>query len=392
MAHFEEYVDIPMIAEIKGRVDAVAAELTDQLMESVADVSMILQSLPGHLRSLPDACLVVDSLGNQVRHTLLEEFVQQQLAPYDQLFGYGKQHCTLEEVDRRWAWFKRLLKTVDTKFSSLCPQHWRLPLRLCVEFMRKTKRHVSELLAQLESKDAVDVSSLLKALQTSLRFEQEMCLQFETLFKPFGFERGMRANTSMVDFEDESMVQRSAVHQEIMDQCMDSFEKNAPADPTLDNIERLFLIKSFFILKGGISNGFDRYMGSYVVLERHNLEDLLRRLSTEDDTAQSNNESGPASGNVYGSSISMFVYIKNSIKRCTALTTGQTFYSLTKEFKACLQQYADMLKTRCPPLSGPTTIASTGQNYVPQPLCKITVGQESVICYVINTGEYCSEV
>ena len=57
-------------------------------------------------------------------------------------------------------------------------------------------------------------------------------------------------------------------------------------------------------------------------------------------------------GSVYGSSISMFVYIKNSIKRCTALTTGPTFLSLSKEFRTCLQQYAESLKNKCPAGSG----------------------------------------
>ena len=45
----------------------------------------------------------------------------------------------LPQVDRRWAWFRRLLRTVDSKFSTVCPPHWRLPLRLCLEFTDRTK-------------------------------------------------------------------------------------------------------------------------------------------------------------------------------------------------------------------------------------------------------------
>ncbi len=81
----------------------------------------------------------------------------------------------------------------------------------------------------------------------------------------------------------------------------------------------------------------------------------------------------------------MFVFIKNSIKRCTALTTGQTFLSLTKEFKTCMQQYADMLRARCP--------AQVTFNGPGQPLqARLAPGQETVICYLINTGEYCADV
>jgi hypothetical protein len=64
----------------------------------VADVSVIMQSLPGHLRSLPDACLVVDALGPFVRKQLLAEFVKLQLVPYEQTFGPERAHYNLEEV------------------------------------------------------------------------------------------------------------------------------------------------------------------------------------------------------------------------------------------------------------------------------------------------------
>ena len=53
-------------------------------------------------------------------------------------FSLPLMHACMQ-VDRRWAWFRRLLRTVDSKFSSVCPPHWRLPLRLCLEFTDRTK-------------------------------------------------------------------------------------------------------------------------------------------------------------------------------------------------------------------------------------------------------------
>lgn len=131
-------------------------------------------------------------------------------------------------------------------------------------------------------------------------------------------------------------------------------------------------------ISGEISGSFDKFMGSYVLLERQNLEELLQRLSKEEDTANNDEGQDRSDNNVYGSSMSMFVFIKNSIKRCTALTNGQTFLSLTNEFKACMQKYTAMLRTRCP--------QPVGQVY------KLPMGNEVAICYLINTAEYCSEV
>jgi len=62
-------------------------------------------------------------------------------------------------------------------------------------------------------------------------------------------------------------------------------------------------------------------------------------------------------GKVYGSSMNMFVYIKTSIKRCTALTTGNAFLALSKEFRTCLLKYADSLRARLP-----NPVVSQGQH------------------------------
>ena len=67
---------------------------------------------------------------------------------------------------------------MDAKFASVCPLHWRVPLRLTYEFVERTKGHLVVVLTALESKDAMDVHALLKALQTTLRFEQEMATRF----------------------------------------------------------------------------------------------------------------------------------------------------------------------------------------------------------------------
>lgn len=101
--------------------------------------------------------------------------------PISGLFGPGKAHYTLEQVDRRWSWFKRLLKYIELKFGTIFPAHWRLPLRLCLEFAARTKLHLQEMLTEMESQDRMDVHALLKALQSALRFESEMSDKFNLL-------------------------------------------------------------------------------------------------------------------------------------------------------------------------------------------------------------------
>ena len=180
LSHFDRYTAIPLIAEIRQRVDAIKADLKKhvhrafreigQLVDSIADANMMVEELPGGMKSLSDACLVVDALGPAARRELLEEFVQLQLVPYERLFGQDKAHFSLDQVERRWAWFKRLLKTVDQKFALICPAHWRLSLRLCLEFTERTKIHLVVLLTMMESRDDTDVHALLKVCLAHVNF------------------------------------------------------------------------------------------------------------------------------------------------------------------------------------------------------------------------------
>jgi vacuolar protein sorting-associated protein 53 len=156
-----------------------------------------------------------------------------------------------------------------------------------------------------------------------------------------------------------------------------------PTDHTRENqedeSESGFLKLANNVVSGGISSVFDKFLGSYVLLEKHNLDDMLAKLSAADDvTGEGKTQQ---SGNVYASASSMFVFIKNSIKRCIALTTGQTFFALSQEFRVCMQNYIAILKSRAPAEVSTTPL-----------LYRLPPGTEISLCFLINTGEYCAEV
>jgi hypothetical protein len=185
----------------------------------------------------------------------------------------------------------------------------------------------------LDSKDAIDVNSLLKALQSALRFEQEMSQHFNVAsFKIKG------KDVAEADLEEKLRVQGSLMYIPTDHNALNSSEEE----------ENNFLTMARAAICGGMSSTFDKFLGSYVQLERQNLEDMLKRLSMEDDTA----EEGATSlgGSVFNSSMHMFNFIKTAIKRCTALTKGPAFMSLSFEFKTSMQNYAQMLRDRLPML------------------------------------------
>lgn len=188
-----------------------------QLASSTADPEGFHRDadVPGQFRSLQEACLVVDALGGQARQqqvtclfkvfsawlsalplgqnlkivyvlyppsvlrflridplrtvfvnlalltTQIESFCNQQMQPYDPLFPQGSTQAGLDQIDRRFAWFRRLLRGVDLRFDGVFPKHWRLQHRLCMRFLAQTRTALAEML-EGGSKEAEDVTVLLK--------------------------------------------------------------------------------------------------------------------------------------------------------------------------------------------------------------------------------------
>ncbi|RHX98265.1 hypothetical protein DYB25_001494, partial [Aphanomyces astaci] len=91
---------------------------------------------------------------------------------------------------------------------------------------------------------------------------------------------------------------------------------------------------------------------------------------------------------VFSSSVNMFAYIRNSVKRCTALTVGQTFFDLQLEFKYCLGLYANRLVAKLP---GFITDSNTPPTHAAAAKWRLADKQEEELCFVINTAEYCAD-
>lgn len=407
MVYFDEYLTIPMISDIKNRIDSIQNDLKKNIQRIFREIGQLVDnititgtaatpstsfSLPQGLTSsiLSDLCRLIDVLGYQFRGEILDEFIQIQLVPYEKIFGNEKQYFTLDNVERRWPWFKRLIKSYDDKFQTIFPNHWKVSLRLCYDFYIRTKSHIVALLTSLESKNSIDVHLLLKALQSTIRFESEINSKYELS----DIAHLIQLKTSSLS----SMTNPSLLSSPVATKSHGS--DNQQNKEQQDELK--FLKDVYDVLKSGLSDSYDNFLNSYVLLERSNLEEMLEKLNSDEEITGNNSEH--ANGLVYGSSIAMFAFIKNSIKRCTALTNGQTFLALTKEFKTCMQKYAELLRSRCPIAMtvncpgqiNPNTLAIgvSCPVYRLTPPSNATVGSvtEISICHVINTGEYCSEV
>lgn len=81
-----------------------------------------------------------------------------------------------------------------------------------------------------------------------------------------------------------------------------------------------------FSFRGTISSCFEPYMGVYVSLEEATLLELVEKQVLDESW-----EAEPGSqSKILTSSTQVFLHIKKSLKRCTALTRSQTLFNLFK--------------------------------------------------------------
>jgi hypothetical protein len=152
-------------------------------------------------------------------------------------------------------------------------------------------------------------------------------------------------------------------------------------------------------LLGVASSAFDKYMGPYIALEEQSMDEQL--VSALEDRTVDTRGNHP----VFTTSTKLFVYIKGSITRCTALTKGNTFFLLYQAFQDSLRKYSQVLSSKLPP---PLLPKSVGPLHIaPVPFAKnplqpepapgqtasyrVPPGEEVTVCHVIGTCEYCAE-
>lgn len=265
----------------------------------------------------------------------------------------------LENIEERFHWFRQevLQRIIQDKFADVFPVSWQIEATLARLFLKSTHTHFTALLdpnGQCRDKEASNAPVLLKALQKTLVFEREITAWLER-------ERGTVFKTS---------------------------EENKKDDDGNDSgIEPLI---------GVASAAFEDHMGPYIALEDKAMEDQLAE-ALEDRTVDNRGERP-----VFISSTNLFVYIKGSITRCTALTKGKAFFLLYRAFQSALKKYAQILRGKLPPqvssmtsgaggLPIPGLVIPNSSNNQSTPTYRIPPGEEVTVCHIISTCQYCAD-
>lgn len=86
-----------------------------------------------------DACAVADVLGPDVRRHLIDRYVALELKEYRRIFRATDEAGHLDNISRRYAWFRRVLGTHELELGRVFPSEWKVGWALFTKFVAITR-------------------------------------------------------------------------------------------------------------------------------------------------------------------------------------------------------------------------------------------------------------
>lgn len=298
LSHFNRYQEVPKILQLKGDVTKIKKQLKDHIIREFRNMSELSAEdanadpnydAPSNTQ-LTTACKVVDVLAGSTKGELRRTLIDNQLQPYKKIFGRGKDEAKLGGTERRYNWFRRLLRKFDQTLDGVFPNHWQLLYRMCVEFCEQTKLGLAAEIGSTNAAD-IDVAVLLRALQKTIQFEKEMGDRFEVSASANGDANSneggmlMAPDGSMVD-PDSAEGARLKMQKDKEKEQRESGQGSGSGSSTIwgdgeegseDGNEKIAVV-----FKGLISSVFEPAMMSYILLERKNMKQMMDKVVNED--------------------------------------------------------------------------------------------------------------
>ncbi|KAL6715838.1 Vacuolar protein sorting-associated protein 53 [Lecanora helva] len=326
MAHFKSYRSIDQIATLSRNVSDLQREMLEQVCEDF-EITFAKGEVAQRRGILAEACLVMDALGDNARSRLITWYCNTQLREYRQLFRGSEEAGSLDNISRRYSWFKRMLKTYDDEHAAMFPPSWRVNELLANAFCESTREDFKGILQRSMRKadgQTLDVDLLLSCLQETLDFEHGLEKRF--------------TSTSRAS--------------------MDTVSSSDDKSP---------------IFSQAISEAFEPYLSVWVEAQDKHLSTMIPKYRAQP-PRQADEDFSPQM--VISSSTELFNFYRLTLAQCAKLSTGARLVELTKVFIKYLDQYAQQI------LLYYVSERPSGQTPSKTP-------QVEDLVLVLNTADYC---
>jgi len=370
--YFAEFKDIPKIEALKVSVEESKRLLEESIIEDFKRFSMSSEKLETEaLENLQAACVVIDVLGEHAAKSLAEWISKKQLEAFVMIFDVPSEPIHFENFEKRYSWLRRQLQKLMTSFGPIFPKSWNIPGRICLDFSNLAHKHLLKLLSDLRDQKLLDVQLLIRVLQRTIAFEEELdhyyskvgVVQLYYDLDPDKFDDSGDPNSSELtkrQFRDKKL------EQELLTKQGDDTPKAKPMS--------FSAVPRNMKFKGLISKAFWGFMSIYVELERQNFTKLIDKINREEEWFVSEvKEDRRLSG-----SDEFFLYIKKSLERCAKFENRKVTFDVYVEYKRGVRLYADLLHDKIPKKADNSVMLKREEMIL--------------LCLIVNTCQYCIEV
>ncbi|PHH83453.1 hypothetical protein CDD82_769 [Ophiocordyceps australis] len=293
MKHFNSYRSIEQIATLSREVSDLQRQLLEQVCEDF-EIAFAKGEVASKKNMLVDACLVMDALGESAKYRLVTWYMNTELREYRHVFRGNDEAGSLDNIGRRYSWFKRMMKTHEDEHANIFPPHWRVNELLAKAFCEGTRDDFVGILERSMRRvegARVDVNLLLSCLKETLDFEHGLEKRF-------------------------------------------SNEPRASIDTLSSAEERTH---SFH---GLISVAFEPYLSLWVESQDRQLASMMPKYRVQAPLAPDEEFSPQA---VIKSAIELFHSYKLMLSQCARLSTSERLLDLSRTFAKYLDEYAQQV-------------------------------------------------
>ncbi|KAI0935268.1 hypothetical protein AcV7_003755 [Taiwanofungus camphoratus] len=332
-AFFKPYTSVQRISQLRRRIQEIQGELRLKIDADWEKFYMQDPAKPIKSSIIADACLVIDVLGPEVRTQFVDRYVALELKEYRRIFRATDEAGQLDNLSRRFAWFRRLLQTHETEQGRVFPEEWKVGWFLCSKFIEITRDDMTVLLSKAGSK--LTVKQLLDTLQETMEFEASIARKFIT---------------SLAEI----------------------LKATQPAGASRPSKT--------------ISSAFEPHMGVYIDAQDKALSDMLAqyrgpksRSSLETASTSANEDAPPVL--VLPSSTELFYFYAQTLDQCARLFIGQPLFDLCTLYKKWLRIYAEdvlVASLKRPAMLSRRSVES-----------RFDMNELKNACTLINTADYC---
>ena len=181
LAYFASYGAVEIIVHQRRRVQELRDELKQKAMHAYEHAFQQARARWDASESvLPDAALVIEALGAETRTALVDWYCARQLREYRRIFRAVDEAGQLDNVARRYAWIRRVLRTYSEEHSAAFLPEWHVDERLLSLFAEITRDDLKSVLVRQQPR--LDADLLLSALNATNEFEAQVARQYHRPF------------------------------------------------------------------------------------------------------------------------------------------------------------------------------------------------------------------